>query len=269
VAKRVRSETAIARGAANVSSVAVELAGRVFGELEKKTVLVVGAGKMSALAARHLAGEGAAPILVTNRSPQRAETLAADIGGEARPWAKLTELFVEADVVVSSTGAQEPIATRATMKQVMKARKHRPIFIVDIAVPRDFEPDAAKIDGVYLFDIDDLERVVADNRRGREGESSSAELIVEHETRQFLSWQRAQGAVPTIKALRERSLAIATAEAKKFASAAGPGNEEAMVRLAQSIVNKLLHKPLTAMKADDELAEAAQRLFDLGEEKDA
>jgi glutamyl-tRNA reductase len=263
VAKRVRSETAIARGAANVSSVAVELAGRVFGELEGKSVLVVGAGKMSALAARHLAGEGAAPILVINRSLARAESLAAEVGGEARPWDTLEERFVAADVVISSTGATQPIVSRALLKQVMKKRRHRPIFIVDIAVPRDVEPEAGKLDDVYLFDIDDLERVVADNRRGREGESTSAELIVEHETRHFLSWQRAQGAVPAIKELRERCLTIAVAEAKK----AG-GDETAMVRLAENIVAKLLHRPLMAMKADEELAEAARRLFQLGEEKE-
>jgi glutamyl-tRNA reductase len=265
VAKRVRSETAIARGAANVSSVAVELAGRVFGELEGKAVLVIGAGKMSALAARHLAAEGAAPILVTNRSPARAQALAAEIGGQPRPWESLADLLTAADVVISSTAASEPVVSRALLKQVMKARRHRPIFIVDIAVPRDVEPDAAKLEGVYLFDIDDLERVVADNRRGREGEAGAAELIVEHETRQFLVWQRSQGAVPVIKQLRERFLGIATAEARRLGS--GAPNEEALVKLAESIAAKLLHKPLMAIKADDELADAARRLFEL-EEKD-
>jgi glutamyl-tRNA reductase len=266
VAKRVRTETAIARGAANVSSVAVELAKSVFGELDGKTVLVVGAGKMSALAARHLADDGASHILVTNRSPARAEALAGEVGGQARPWEALAELLVAADVVVSSTGATEPVITRDMMKGVVKARRHRPIFLVDIAVPRDVAPDAGKLDGVYLFDIDDLERVVADNRKGRERESSSAELIVEAETRQFLDWQRAQHVVPTIKELRARVQEIAHAEAKKTLSSLGQkaaGHEEAIIHLADAIVAKLLHKPTVAIRADDTLAEAARRLFDL------
>jgi glutamyl-tRNA reductase len=238
----------------------------VFGELDGKTVLVVGAGKMSALAARHLADDGASRILVTNRSPARAEALAGEVGGQARPWEALAELLVAADVVVSSTGATEPVITRDMMKGVVKARRHRPIFLVDIAVPRDVAPDAGKLDGVYLFDIDDLERVVADNRKGRERESSSAELIVEAETRQFLDWQRAQHVVPTIKELRARVQEIAHAEAKKTLSSLGQkaaGHEEAIIHLADAIVAKLLHKPTVAIRADDTLAEAARRLFDL------
>ena len=267
VAKRVRSETAIARGSATVSSVAVDLASRVFGELEGKSVLVIGAGKMSALAARKLAGEGAAELLVTNRSPDRATALAAEIGGKARPWASLPELLAAADVVISSTGAQQPIIDRALMKQVVKARRHRPIFVVDIAVPRDVDPEAGKLDGVYLFDIDDLEKVVTDNRKGRERESSSAELIVATETAQFLAWQRAQAATPVIKELRERFQTVAAAEAKKaIASAGAAAAPEALTRLAEAIVAKLLHKPMMAIKQDDALAAAARRLFDLDAE---
>jgi glutamyl-tRNA reductase len=242
--------------------VAVDLASRVFGNLEGKTVLVIGAGKMSALAARKLAGEGAGELLVTNRSPERAAALAGEIGGKARPWEQLAELMTAADVVVSSTGAQLPIIDRAFMKQIVKARRHRSLFIVDIAVPRDVDPEAGKLDGVYLFDIDDLQKVVADNRKGRERESSSAELIVDAETVQFLAWQRAQSAVPVIKELRERFQSIAAAEAKK---AAAGGNPEALNRLADAIVAKLLHKPLMAIKQDDALALAARRLFDLDE----
>jgi glutamyl-tRNA reductase len=262
VAKRVRSETAIARGAANVSSVAVELAKKVFGELDGKTVLVVGAGKMSALAARHLADDGAERLLVTNRSPARAQALAARVAGEARPWAELETLLAQADVVVSSTGATEPIITRPLMKAVMKARRHRPIFLVDIAVPRDIAAECATLDGVYLFDIDDLERVVVENRKGREQESQGAERIIEGEARQFVSWQRSQGVVPTIKALRARFQAVADAEVVRAGAAP---NEQALRQLADGIVAKLLHAPMMALKGDDAdlLAQAVAKLFDL------
>jgi len=268
VAKRVRSETAIARGAANVSSVAVQLAQRVFGDLDGKTVLVIGAGKMSDLAARHLVDDGAARILVTNRSPERAEALARRVAGEARPWADLEKLLAAADVVISSTGSTEPIIGKALMKGVMKARKHQPIFLMDIAVPRDIEPACGDVDGVYLFDIDDLERVVVENRQGRERESQSAELIVEAETRQFLSWHRSQGVVPTIKGLRERFQTVAQAEVQKTLATLGPradGSEKAVRQLADSIVAKLLHAPMMALKGEDAdaLAAAVEKLFDL------
>jgi glutamyl-tRNA reductase len=222
---------------------------------------------MSALAARKLAGEGVAELLVINRSPERASALALEIGGQTRPWEALPDLLAAADVVISSTGSPRPIIDRALMKQTVKARRHRPIFVIDIAVPRDVEPEAGKLDGVYLFDIDDLERVVAENRKGRERESSGAEKIVEDETAQFLAWQRAQAAVPIIKELRERFQSVAAAEAEKaIAQGASP---EAMKRLADAIVAKLLHKPLMAIKHDDGLAPAARRLFDLGGEAEA
>ena len=193
VAKRVRTETAIARGAANVSSVAVELARRVFGDLAGKRVLVVGAGKMSSLAARHLYASGAQRIIVTNRSPEKAEALADEIEGVAQPWADLDKLLVAADVVISSTGAREPVLTRAMFKRVAKARKYRPIMVIDIAVPRDAEPAIADFDGVYLFDIDDLDKVVAANLAERAKAADHAGKIVEHEAGQFEHWLRTQG----------------------------------------------------------------------------
>jgi glutamyl-tRNA reductase len=269
VAKRVRAETAIARGAANVSSVAVELAKRVFGELNGKVVLIVGAGKMSDLAARHLRADGAAEILVTNRSPERAAELAAKVEGKARPWDELEALFGLADVVISSTGAREPIVSRDFLKRVMKARRHRPIFIIDIAVPRDIEPAAGKLDDVYLFDIDDLEKVVADNQAERRKEAGSAERIVDGETGEFLRWLRSQGVVPTIKELRERFTQIAQAEAQKLIDK-DPAAEAMLRRLADAIVAKLVHSPTMALRAGDDaeaLVLATRRLFSLEEEK--
>jgi glutamyl-tRNA reductase len=277
VAKRVRSETGIARGAANVSSVAVELAVHVFGDLVGKRVLVVGAGKMSALAARHLRTNGAQSIVVVNRSAERAAELAAAIEGVARPWDALGHELELADVVISSTGAREPVLTRSLIKQVSKARRYRPIVIVDIAVPRDAEPEVAKLEGVYLFDIDDLERVVAENLKERQKEADAALGIVEAEVGEFGRWLRSQRMVPTIRSLREHFSEVASAEADKAIRAlqggksVGPAEaEQAIRRVSQLIVNKLLHAPMSALKADDHpdpdgLIAAANRLFALPE----
>jgi glutamyl-tRNA reductase len=272
VAKRVRTETSISRGAANVSSVAVELAVRVFGDLTGKRVLVIGAGKMSTLAARHLYASGAQRIVVTNRSPEKAEALAAEIDGEARPWADLEGLLVDADVVISSTGAREPILTKPLFKKVTKARRWRPIMVIDIAVPRDAEPAIADFDGLYLFDIDDLEKVVAANLAERAKAGEQAARIVEHEAGQFERWLRSQGVVPTIRALRERFAQVADAEVQKTLDALArrehtPAQQrEAIQRLVQLVVNKLLHPPTVALReasTPDEAALRAEVLCDL------
>jgi glutamyl-tRNA reductase len=272
VAKRVRSETAIARGAANVSSVAVELAKRIFGDLGGKLVLVVGAGKMSDLAARHLRADGAADILVINRSPEKAEELAHKVDGHARPWDDLDKLLGLADVVISSTGSREPIITRAIMKQVMKARRHKSIFLIDIAVPRDVEAAVGKLENVFLYDIDDLERVVADNRAERQKEAAAGGKIAELEASQFFAWLRSQGAVPTIKDLRERFRQVAQAEAERTVAALGgkldAKGEEQIRYMADAIVNKLLHTPSMTLKHGDgedleALVVATRKLFAL------
>jgi glutamyl-tRNA reductase len=277
VAKRVRSETGIARGAANVSSVAVELAQRVFIDLAGKTVLVVGAGKMSALAARHLRADGAGQIVVTNRSPEKAEALADEIDGVARPWDQLESLLGMADVVISSTGSREPVLTKKLFKRVSKKRRYEPILVIDIAVPRDAEASIGRLDGVYLFDIDDLERVVASNLKERAKEAEAAEKIVDHEVEQFRSWLRSQRVVPTIRSMRERFVDIARAEVDKaveqIVREQDPVKRERQVRrLGDLIVNKLLHTPTTALRHSGErdvegLVMAAQRLFQLEEDQ--
>lgn len=285
VAKRVRTETTIARGAANVSSVAVELAARVFGDLAGKSVLVVGAGKMSALAARHLRASGAERIVVTNRSPARAEALAAEIEGEARPFEQLEALLVEADVVISSTGAREPILTKRLFKAVTKARRWRPMVVIDIAVPRDAEQGINDLDGVYLFNIDDLDKVVQTNLAERARAAEQAGKIVEHEAGQFEQWLRTQGVVPTIRALRDRFAQIAEGEVQKALEQLGrkdlsKDEQRALLqRTVQLVVNKLLHAPTAALREaprdEAELrAAVACELFgidpgDRGEEIDA
>lgn len=280
VAKRVRTETSIARGAANVSSVAVELAKvHVFGDLAGKSVLVVGAGKMSRLAARHLYAAGALRIVVTNRSPEKAEALAEEVDGVAKPWAELEQLLVEADIVISSTGAREPILTKALIKRVAKARRYRQMMIIDIAVPRDAEPAIGKLENVFLFDIDDLDKVVRSNLAERMKAAEHAEKIVNHEAGQFEQWVKTQGVVPTIRALRDKFAAVADAEVGKALDALSrrehskEEQQETLKRTVQLVVNKLLHAPTMALResgADAELrASVLAELFQLSEEKTA
>ncbi len=274
VAKRVRTETTIARGAANVSSVAVELASRVFGNLAGKNVLVIGAGKMSSLAARHLYASGAQRIVVTNRSPQKAEALADEVEGVAKPWADLEGLLVDADVVISSTGATAPILTKALFKKVMKARRWRNVMVIDIAVPRDAETAIGDLDGVYLFNVDDLDKVVQANLAERAKAAEHAAKIVEHEAGQFEHWLRTQGVVPTIRALREKFAAVADAEVQKALDQltrkdlSRDQQRELLQRLVQLVINKLLHQPTTVLRGADPseaqaLATAVCALFDL------
>lgn len=273
VAKRVRHETGISRGAANVSSVAVELAQHVFVDLGGKTVLVMGAGKMSALAVRHLRAAGAGAIVVTNRSPEKAAALALAVDGVARPWEQLQTLLTTADVVITSTGARQPVLTRDLFKRVMRQRRYQPMVVIDIAVPRDAEPAIGELDGVYLFDIDDLERVVASNLKERAKQAEFAARIVEDEVAQFERWLSSQRVVPTIRALREHFSTVARAEVERtlqaLAAEASPDeHEQAVRRLGDLIVNKLLHTPMTALKHgsghDTEvLVGAVHRLFAL------
>ncbi len=272
-AKRVRSETAIAKGAANVASVAVELAARVFGDLAGKRVLVVGAGKMSTLAARHLRQAGVEQLVVTNRSPEKAQVLAAALHATAQPWELLEDLLADADVVISSTGAREPVLTVPLFKRVTKRRRWKPIMVIDIAVPRDADPKIGKLDGVYVFDIDDLEKVVAANLAERRKAAEAAERIVAVEVGQFEQWLRTQKVVPTIRALREHFAKVADSEVDKLVAQLARKDkelsplerEEAVRRTVHLVVAKLLHHPQMALKTDDaeRLATAVQRLFPL------
>jgi len=274
VAKRVRTETGISRGAANVSSVAVELAKRVFGELDGKSVLVVGAGKMSALAARHLRADGAALIRVTNRSLEKAERLADEIDGIACAWEDLEIELSKADVIITSTGSREPVLTKKLMKQAMKRRRYKPCFVMDIAVPRDVESAVGKLEGVYLFDMDDLERLVSENLKERSREADAATSLVEGEVRQFHQWMRQQHVVPTIRSLRTHFHEVAAAEVEKAMrnlekASTEHERQEAMQRLGKGIANKLLHAPTTVLKqaSDAEtLADSVSQLFSLDSE---
>jgi glutamyl-tRNA reductase len=269
VARRVRRETEIARNPVSVSSVAIELAREVFGDFKGRHVLVVGAGKMSELAARTLRGHGAT-LTVTNRTRSRADRLAEQFGASARDWNDLPAALGEADIVIASTGAQRPVLTAAMMKQVQRARKGRPLFLLDIAVPRDVEPEVGTLDGLYLFDIDDLQKVSAKHREGRKSEAADAEAMVKQELDRFLKGWRGRQLAPTVTALRAHVLGLAQAEAARITAAnSGLGERErrALADLADGIAKKLLHLPMTALRQDGgdpvSLVNAVQRLFAL------
>jgi glutamyl-tRNA reductase len=270
-AKRVRRETAIAKGAANVASVSVELAARVFGDLAGKRVLVIGAGKMSSLAARHLRRAGVGELVVTNRSSLKAHALAAQLEAIAQPWERLEELLAAADVVISSTGAREPVLTVALFKRVTHRRRWKPMIVIDIAVPRDADPAIGELDGVYVFDIDDLEKVVASNLAERRKAADAAERIVAVEVAHFGQWLRIQKVVPTIRALRHHVTHLADFEVDKLVAQlackdlTAEGQGDAVRRSVHRLVAKLLHHPQMALKGEDAegLAAALHRLFPL------
>jgi glutamyl-tRNA reductase len=263
VAKRVRTETKIAQGAASVSSVAVDLAKSIFGDLKGKIVLLVGSGKMAGLAAQRLRSAGAAEVLVTGRTFDKAAELAREVDGKARPWEDLDGLLQAADVAITSTASPTPVLQKDRMAQVVKRRRHRPLFLIDIAVPRDVEPSVGKLDNVFLYDIDDLERALAENLRARQGEAEQGERIVAEEVVQFRAWLRSQGVVPTIKDLRAHAARIVQAELERTLPAVDAQSHAKVTAMANAIANKLLHAPLAAIRADEALMPAARRLFDL------
>ncbi len=275
VAKKIRNETGIGRASVSISSVAVDLAKQIFGDLSRRVVALVGAGKMGELAARHLVAAGVADLLVANRSFERANDLAGRLGGHPRQLEELPRLLVEADIVVTSTGARGYLVDRKEMKRAMKARKYRPIFLVDIAVPRNVDPRANDLDGVYVYDVDDLTGIADTNLDARRREAEHAEELVADEAIRFLREQRIDSVKPTIVALRRHADAIKKAELDRASGALNGLTEKqlrSVERLADGIVNKLLHDVMTGLKraASDpdqaDLADAVRRLYHLDPE---
>lgn len=250
VGKRVRRETLIGDGAVSVSFVAVELAKRIFGDLRGKKVLVIGAGEMCELATRHLKAAGAGEIFVTNRTWQRALELARQVQGQAIPFDGFRGLLKEVDVVISSTGAPSFILKKEDLLGVLKTRRGAPLFLIDLAVPRDIDPEVHKIDDVYLYDIDDLEGIAFENAKERLQEASKALQIVEEEVKKFSHWYASLEAVPTIKELRTWAEAIREKEMEEIPNElkADPTVREALERLSERVVNKLLHPVFCFLK---------------------
>ena len=273
VAKKVRSETEIARHAVSVSFAAVELAKKIFAGLQGKAVLLVGAGKMSELAARHLVEQGVFPVYVTNRTWARAQEMARALSGTAVPFDELSTALAAVDIVVTSTGAPEAVIRRDTVQRVMHGRRGRPLFFIDIAVPRDVEATVGSLEDVYCYDIDDLKQVVDANLRERVREAHRAEALVEREVAKFLARLGDVEVIPTIVSLRERLEAIRTGEVKRTLARlpdATSETREAIEAMSTAIVNKILHAPITKLRESSRAGsprswlELVHELFGLG-----
>jgi len=271
VAKRVRTETGIAGNAVSVSYAAVELAKKIFGDLKKKSILLIGAGEMSELAARHLLRQGVGSIRIANRTYARAEAMAAEFQGIPVAFDRFPEVLPEVDIVIASTGAPGYILNAEMVSAALK-RRNRLLFLIDIAVPRDIDPAAGEIDNVYLYNIDHLQDVVDANREGRRVEAMKAEEIIAEEVGAFERWFNALEVVPTIVALREKVEGIVKGELERSAAWLGKLDEEERKRveiLAASIVNKILHEPMTGLKEESRdkdafpFVAAVRRLFRL------
>lgn len=251
VAKKVRSETQIGSSSVSIASVAVDLARKIFGSLEGKTVLLVGAGKMSELAARHLIQQGAANILVANRTLERAERIAAQFNGQVIPFEHLYDQAPRADIVITSTGAPQKLFGRSHGQHFLQSRRNRPMFFIDIAVPRDVDPRMNEVEGCFVYDIDDLQQVAAANMADRSREAAAAETIVSQEVEKYQQRVQSRGAVPAIVALQQNAEAIRESElarsAKRLASLT-PEQREAVEALTRSLTAKLLHPQLTALR---------------------
>ena len=246
-AKRARTRTGIGRNAVSVSYVAVELARKIFGDLTGRGVLMLGSGKMGALAARLLVRGGARAAVLGGRSLDRAERLAAAIGARSAPRESLREELARTDIVISGTAAPVLVIRREDVEATRAARRGRPLFLIDIALPRDIDPSVREIDGVFLYDLDDLKSVAEANRRERERQAAAAEAIVEREVREFLGWERSRHVLPLLVELRRRAEEVRRAEVDRALRRLGPltpEQEEALEALSAAIVNKLLH-PMT------------------------
>ena len=272
VAKRVRTETALAAGNVSVSSIACDLAEKIFGDLAGRRILLVGAGKMSEVAARSLTARGA-QLYVVNRSPERAQALAAACGGVPKPLEALATELAEADVVISSTSKRDYVITYDLMHGVCKMRRFRPLFIIDIAVPRDVDPRVDSLRNVFLYDMDDLQKVSRENLAARERAVIDAERLIEHELEELQRWARSIELTPTIVALRERVRGMLRAELDKTLPklSLAEADLKKLEAMTEAMANKLLHGPLTELKKSQgggdahHLIDAVQRLFRLEE----
>ena len=274
VSKRVRTETELASRAVSVSYVAVELAKKIFDDLSDRTAMLVGAGEMAELAARHLASHGVGQILVANRTLEHARRVALAFQGDAILTDSIPQYLERVDILICSTAAPTYILRAEQIGDIMRARKQRPVFIIDISVPRNIDPKANQQENVYLYDMDDLQKVVQANREERRKDLKKAESIVQEEVREFLSWVSALDLVPTIAALSEKAERIRRKEVEKAFSlmraAVSEKQKQAVEAMSKAIVKKLLHHPISELKSAEKqqggawLLEALQQLFFLG-----
>jgi glutamyl-tRNA reductase len=278
VGKRVRSETGLAEGAVSVSYAAIALAKKIFGDLEGLGVLILGAGEMAKLTAIHLQAQQVRQITIASRTMQAAESLALQIGGRSTVWSELDAALAAADIVITATGATDPVLTRARVAGAMRPRRDRPLFVIDIAVPRDVEPAVGDLDQVFLYNIDDLHTIVKENLARRSGELARADAIVDEEVRRFAAWMQSREIIPTVVALRQRFESIRQAELSRLEPKLSGMPPEARARLdeiTRLIVEKLLLTPTEQLKATADAArivtyaDALNRLFNLPDETPA
>jgi glutamyl-tRNA reductase len=251
VGKRTRSETEISRGAFSVGYAAVELARSIFGNLRHHNALIIGAGKMSELTAKHLMSAGVASVVVANRTLARAEELAGKLGGKAVPFEAFGDAMLESDIVITSTGSTEPIIRSEQMAKIMHRRRERPIFVIDIAVPRDVESEVGKLGNVFLYDMDDLQSLVGQSADERRKEIEKVRDIIADETHKFSAWMKTLEAVPLIKQLRQKLDGLKESEWERYGGKLAHLSEkdqETVRTMMQSLINKVSHDPLLKMK---------------------
>ena len=273
-AKRVRTETGIASNAVSVSFAAVELAKKIFGNFRGKTILLIGAGEMSELAAKHLINNGVEKIFITNRTYARAIQMANNFHGTAVEFDKLTETLQDVDIIISSTGAPGYVIDVSMIEATLRRRRNRLLFLIDIAVPRDIDPAVGEIDNVYLYNIDNLQDIVDTNLKSRMKEAEKAEIIIDEELLKYMEWFSTLEVVPTIVSLREKMEGIIRGELAKSGAWMDNLSEEErrnVELLANSIINKVLHGPITGLKEESRdngalpYIAAIRRLFGLDE----
>ncbi len=275
VAKRIRTETKIAENAVSISFAAVELAKKIFTDLATKSFMLLGAGEMAELAARHLMSSGVKEVLVANRTYDRGCELAKEFDGRAVRFEEFIHEMVNTDIVICSTGASKYVLMKEQMQHVMKERKHKPVFIIDISVPRNIDPEINHIDNVYLYDVDDLQGVVDINVLERRKEAEKAEKVIAEEIETFQKWQTSLDSVPTVIALRERADAIKKEELDRLLNklpSLGEKERKDIEYMATAIINKLIHPPTAALKEDTEdkdiLIATIKRLYGLNEKEE-
>ena len=276
VAKRIRTETKIAENAVSISFAAVELARKIFDDLPEKSFMLLGAGEMAELAAKHMINNGVKNIVIANRTYETGCNLAKEFNGRAIKFDEYLDELAHMDILICSTGAQKYVLMKDQMQKVMKERKNRPVFLIDISVPRNIDPEINDLDNVYLYDVDDLKGVVDTNILERQKEAKKAEEIIEEEIETFKKWLSSLDSVPVVIALREKAEAIKKEEVEKLLNRfpeMGEKEKKAIEGLAGSIINKLIHAPTVALREDSEdrdiMIATIKRLYGLnGEDND-
>jgi glutamyl-tRNA reductase len=273
VAKQIRTDTAIGESPVSVAFAAVSLAKQIFGDFEQQTALLIGAGETIELTARHLSDQQLGHMVIANRTPERAHSLAAGFNGYGIGLDEIPAHLEEADIVISATGSREPLVDKAMMQRALKGRKHRPVFMVDVAVPRDIDPAVEELKDIYLYTVDDLQEVIGENLKSRQQAAKQAEEIIDIQVERFMAWLRAHNAVSTIRGYRqlaEQRRNEVLAKAKQML-ANGKEPQQVLEFLANTLTNKLIHEPSVRIRqaAEDgnsDLLQAAIELFDLNKD---